>query len=136
MASSRTHRLGRFLWVVVAVLLLIPAVAGAAYGETSGGSAGAARAATGPGAGAPAAATPPLEADDDPETATHRGRPRRGGRPATAVSAPAPASTPPSPACPVRDAAGTPGSGPSTGRQTVPLSRSGELPVRHLVFRC
>ncbi|MFF4955307.1 hypothetical protein [Streptomyces chattanoogensis] len=153
MASSplRGTGLGRFLLAVVVVVLALPVVAGRSYGGY--GSYGQTRGAalSGAASGAPseseygtadgrgAAAATPVALDlheHHPQAGPDRCRPRRGGRSAAAVSAPPPLSTPLSTACPVRDTDGPPGSVPLTGQRAVPLSRSGELPVQHRVFRC
>ncbi|WP_310728739.1 hypothetical protein [Streptomyces sp. N2A] len=62
---------------------------------------------------------------------------RRGGRSTGSLCAPAPSGKAVSTAAPVWTVQGGSAiSAPLTGRQAVPLSRSGELPVHHLVFRC
>ncbi|AJT65288.3 hypothetical protein T261_3623 [Streptomyces lydicus] len=158
MASSplRGTGLGRFLLAVVVVVLALPAIAGRSYGSY-GQTRGATLAGAAPGApsesangttygtaygttyGKGAGAANPVALDlheHHPQAGPDRCRPRRGGRSAAAVSVPPPLSTPLSTACPVRDTDGPPGSVPLTGQRAVPLSRSGELPVQHRVFRC
>lgn len=62
---------------------------------------------------------------------------RRGGRSTGSLCAPVPSGKAVSTAAPVGTVQGGSAiSAPLTGRQAVPLSRSGELPVHHLVFRC
>ncbi|MFJ6748469.1 hypothetical protein ACIQNI_09785 [Streptomyces sp. NPDC091266] len=130
MAKIRVGALCRFLLIVAAVVLALPAAAALpalverapAYGT----------------AGPAASSDVPqaLDATDHPESAADRCQPRRGGRSAPAASAPTPLSTPLSTACSVRPVGGSAVTVPLAARQAVPLSRSGELPVRYGVFRC
>ncbi|MGW7492011.1 hypothetical protein [Streptomyces sp. NPDC054786] len=133
MAKTRVGGLGRLLLIVMAVVLALPALAEGAYGE----SASAARAANGavrPGS----AGTASLASDtsEHPESGGDRCQPRRCGRSTATVSAPTPPVTTVSTTGPVHTGGGLSVTVPLTGRQAVPLSRSGELPVHHLVFRC
>ncbi|MFH8685131.1 hypothetical protein [Streptomyces lydicus] len=134
MAAIQVRGLGRLLLLVVALVLALPLVAGGAYGERAAAPP-VGKGATGaesPGSAAPVASDP----SGHPEAAGDRCQPRRGGRSAATLCAPAPPGTPVSTAGPVRTEGGLRATAPLTGRQAVPLSRSGELPVRHLVFRC
>ncbi|MEU9121157.1 hypothetical protein AB0C96_15105 [Streptomyces sp. NPDC048506] len=134
MAKIRVGRLGRLLLIVVAVVLALPLVANGAYGERA--AAAPARSGTA-GAGSPDTAPTASDAAEHPEKATDRCQPRRSGRSTATVAVPTPSGTPVSTAQRVRTEAGPAGINAAlTGRQAVPLSRSGELPVHHLVFRC
>ncbi|UQA93895.1 hypothetical protein [Streptomyces halobius] len=77
----------------------------------------------------------PARAADEHHGTVHC-RPRHGGRALATVSVPGPLSTPLSTSAPVPEVGGLAVTAPLTGRQAVPLSRSGELPVHHSVFRC
>lgn len=137
MAKIRVGGLGRLLLIVVAVVLALPTFLDGAYGEGAG---------TAParnpvrnnaaGAGALGIAPTASDASEHPDAATDRCQPRRSGRSTATVAAPAPPGTPVSTVEPVRPEGGRGVTTPLTGRQAVPLSRSGELPVQHGVFRC
>lgn len=133
MAKIRVGGLGRLLLIVVAVVLALPTFIDGAYGEG---------AATAPGrnnaAGTGTSGIAPTASDDSehPDSATDRCQPRRSGRSTATVAAPAPPGTPVSTVEPVRPEGGRGVTAALTGRQAVPLSRSGELPVQHGVFRC
>ncbi|MFG2831604.1 hypothetical protein ACGFWI_29730 [Streptomyces sp. NPDC048434] len=133
MAKTRVGGLGRLLLIVMAVVLALPTLAEGAYGE-SASAAPAANGAVRPGP----AGTAPLASDtsEHPEPGGDRCQPRRGGRSTAMVSAPRPPVTTVSTTGPVHTECGLRVTVPLTGRQAVPLSRSGELPVHHLVFRC
>ncbi|MEJ8649784.1 hypothetical protein WKI65_17235 [Streptomyces sp. MS1.AVA.3] len=133
MAKIRVGGLGRFLLIVVAVVLALPALAEGAYGQSP-----AAAPATNGATRAGSAGTTTMASDtsEHPESGSDRCPPRRGGRSTATVSAPTPPVTTVSTAGPVRTDGGLRVTVPLTGRQAVPLSRSGELPVHHLVFRC
>ncbi|MFJ9471704.1 hypothetical protein [Streptomyces caniferus] len=133
MAKIRVGGLGRLLLILVAVALALPLVAGAACGERAAvpsAAAGAGRAEP------PGTAQWGSDLSENPESGSHRCQPRRGGRSAATLSAPPPPLTTVSTAGPVRTAGALTVTVPLTGRRAVPLSRSGELPVHHLVFRC
>ncbi|MFH8571872.1 hypothetical protein [Streptomyces sp. NPDC017993] len=132
MAKVRVGILCRLLAILAAVVLALPALAEGAYGKAVAAAAPA-FAAT---AATPRAAQLAVDAAEHQETGADRCQSRRGGRSAATVSAPAPLSTPLSTATPVRPVSGLAVTVPLTGRQAVPLSRSGELPVRHRAFRC
>ncbi|GES31123.1 hypothetical protein AB0G60_34315 [Streptomyces angustmyceticus] len=133
MAKIRVGGLGRLLLIVVAVALALPLVAHPAYGErtaTRSAAAGDGRAES------PGTARWGSDLSENPESGSDRCQPRRGGRSAATLSAPRPPLTTVSATGPVRAEGALTVTAPLTGRQAVPLSRSGELPVRHLVFRC
>ncbi|MFJ3953651.1 hypothetical protein SLV14_003363 [Streptomyces sp. Je 1-4] len=135
MAKIRVRGLGRLLLIVMAVLLALPLGADGVYGER----ATAAPASTGAGrTGSPGTApwaSDPAETEN-PESGSDRCPPRRDGRSTASVSAPTPPFTTVSTTAPVRTEGGLHLTAPLTGRQAVPVSRSGELPLQHLVFRC
>ncbi|MEU8685031.1 hypothetical protein [Streptomyces sp. NPDC048611] len=132
MAKTRVRGLGRLLLIVMAVLLALPMGAEGVYGERLT----AAPPANGTGRTAPPAPDWTSDPSENPESGGDRCPPRRDGRSSAPVSAPAPPATTVSTAAPVRSRSRLPLAAPLTGRQAVPLSRSGELPVQHLVFRC
>ncbi|MEU8787324.1 hypothetical protein [Streptomyces sp. NPDC048637] len=134
MAKIRVHGLGRLLLIVMAVLLALPMGADGVYGE----SATAAPASNGAGrTGSPGTVPWASDPAENPESGSDRCPPRRDGRSSASVSAPTPPGTTVSTAArPVRTGGGLHLTAPLTGRRAVPLSRSGELPVQHLVFRC
>lgn len=151
MAKTRAGRIGRLLLIVVALVLALPAIAGGAYGESVSATAkSAARSASpdsdSPDSDSPDSVSPDGDSPDDvqwasktsehPESGTDRCRTRHGGRSTATVSAPHPPRTTVSSAGPVRTESGLSVTVPLTGRRAVPLSRSGELPVQHLVIRC
>ncbi|MFE6742135.1 hypothetical protein [Streptomyces tubercidicus] len=130
MTTLRVHGFGRLLLIVMAVLLALPMGAEGVYG---------APAAAAPITGRTAPPAPTSSVSDpaeNPESGSDRCPPRRDGRSSAAVSAPTPPLTTVSTAAPVRTGGGLPLTAPLTGRRAVPVSRSGELPVQHLVFRC
>ncbi|MEW1754190.1 hypothetical protein ACIQU1_35835 [Streptomyces angustmyceticus] len=130
MAKIRVGGLGRLLLIVVAVALALPLVAHPAYGEGT-------RAPSAAGRAEPAGtARWGSDLSENPESGSDRCQPRRGGRSAATLSAPQPPLTTVSTTGPVRAEGALTVTAPLTGRQAVPLSRSGELPVQHLVFRC
>ncbi|RXS83868.1 hypothetical protein EST92_12640 [Streptomyces sp. TM32] len=131
MAKTRAGRIGRLLLLVVALVLALPAVAGGAYGESV--SATAKSAARGD---SPDDAQWASDTSEHPQSGADRCRTRHGGRSTATVSAPQPPRTTVSSAGPVRTESGLSVTVPLTGRRAVPLSRSGELPLRHLVIRC
>lgn len=135
MAKIRVRGLGRLLLIVMAVLLALPLGADGVYGER----ATAAPASTGAGrTGSPGTApwaSDPAETEN-PESGSDRCPPRRDGRSTASVSAPTPPFTTVSTTAPVRTEGGLHLTAPLTGRRAVPVSRSGELPLQHLVFRC
>ena len=134
MTTLQVRGLGRLLLIVVTLVLALPLVAGGTYGERTAAPPAAGNSAAD--AGSPDSAPVASAPSDHPEAAGDRCQPRRGGRSAATLCAPAPPGTPVSTAGPVRTEGGLRVTVPLTGRQAVPLSRSGELPVRHLVFRC
>ncbi|MFJ6602088.1 hypothetical protein [Streptomyces lydicus] len=134
MTTIQVRGLGRLLLIVVTLVLALPLVAGGTYGERAAAPPAAGNSAAG--TGSPGSAPLASDPSDHPEAAGDRCQPRRGGRSAATLCAPAPPGTPVSTAGPVRTEGGLRVTVPLTGRQAVPLSRSGELPVRHLVFRC
>ncbi|QTZ93381.1 hypothetical protein [Streptomyces auratus] len=151
MAKTRAGRIGRLLLIVVALVLALPAIAGGAYGESvSATTKSATRSASpdsdSPDGASPDGASPDGASPDDvqwasktsehPESGADRCRTRHGGRSTATVSAPHPPRTTVSSAGPVRTESGLSVTVPLTGRRAVPLSRSGELPVQHLVIRC
>ncbi|SOE11980.1 hypothetical protein SAMN06272775_2969 [Streptomyces sp. 2323.1] len=146
MAKTRAGRIGRLLLIVVALVLALPAIAGGAYGESVSATAKSAAHSASPGSASPDSDSPDGDSPDDvqwasktsehPESGADRCRTRHGGRSTATVSAPHPPRTTVSSAGPVRTESGLSVTVPLTGRRAVPLSRSGELPVRHLVIRC
>ncbi|MFI1741465.1 hypothetical protein [Streptomyces sioyaensis] len=146
MAKTRAGRIGRLLLIVVALVLALPAIAGGAYGESVSATAKSAARSASPGSDSPDSDSPDGDSPDDvqwasktsehPESGADRCRTRHGGRSTATVSAPHPPRTTVSSAGPVRTESGLSVTVPLTGRRAVPLSRSGELPVRHLVIRC
>ncbi|WP_327704247.1 hypothetical protein OG530_23235 [Streptomyces decoyicus] len=133
MAKIRVGGLGRFLLIVVVVVLALPTLAEGAYGQ-SPAAAPATNGATR--AGSAGTTTTDSDTSEHPESGSDRCQPRRGGRSTATVSAPPPPVTTVSTADRVRTDGGLRVTVPLTGRQAVPVSRSGELPVHHLVFRC
>ncbi|GAU71641.1 hypothetical protein SSP35_65_00020 [Streptomyces sp. NBRC 110611] len=129
-------RIGGFCWlllIVVAAILALPIVADGAYGERTA-------AAPAPRSGTPVTAPMVSSASDDTEStsddtesASDHCPVRRCGR--TTVE---PARS--GPLMSTTEQAWTdsgPGiTAPLTQREAVPLSKSGELPVQHGVFRC
>ncbi|WP_051799257.1 hypothetical protein [Streptomyces sp. NRRL S-337] len=108
------------------------------YGAGESGR-GAGREARRLGEAGPAAGEGPVVGDTfgHPHAAREGCPARRGGRSTGSLCAPAPSGKAVSTAAPVGTVQGGSAiSAPKTGRQAVPLSRSGELPVHHLVFRC
>ncbi|MFI0908477.1 hypothetical protein ACH4TE_33935 [Streptomyces sioyaensis] len=136
MAKTRAGRIGRLLLIVVALVLALPAVAGGAYGESGSATANSAARSASPDSDSPDDAQWASDTSEHPESGADRCRTRHGGRSTTTVSAPHPPRTTVSSAGPVRTGSGLSVTVPLTGRRAVPLSRSGELPVRHLVIRC
>ncbi|REK85661.1 hypothetical protein DY245_36750 [Streptomyces inhibens] len=141
MAKIRVGRLGRLLLIVVAVVLALPTATEGVYGEIAAAARATNRAAgagTGTGSGTGSSGVAPVASDDSehPESGADRCQPRRGGGSTATVTAPTPPGTTVSTAGPVRTEGGLRVTVPLTGRQAVPLSRSGELPVHHRVFRC
>ncbi|MEV5480778.1 MULTISPECIES: hypothetical protein [Streptomyces] len=146
MAKTRAGRIGRLLLIVVALVLALPAIAGGAYGESVSATAKSAARSASPDSDSPDGASPDGASPDDvqwasktsehPESGADRCRTRHGGRSTATVSAPHPPRTTVSSAGPVRTESGLSVTVPLTGRRAVPLSRSGELPVQHLVIRC
>ncbi|MFG2865895.1 hypothetical protein [Streptomyces sioyaensis] len=146
MAKTRAGRIGRLLLIVVALVLALPAIAGGAYGESVSATAKSAARSASPDSDSPDSDSPDGDSPDDvqwasktsehPESGADRCRTRHGGRSTATVSAPHPPRTTVSSAGPVRTESGLSVTVPLTGRRAVPLSRSGELPVRHLVIRC
>ncbi|PBC84165.1 hypothetical protein SAMN05428945_1211 [Streptomyces sp. 2224.1] len=137
MAKIRVRGLGRLLLIVVTVVLALSLGAEAVYGEH----ASAAPAMNGAGRTAPSGTDPrasDTSASEHPESGSDRCPPRRDGRSAASVSAPTPPVTTVSTAGRGRDRTegGLGLTAPLTGRQAVPLTRSGELPLQHAVFRC
>lgn len=133
MAKIQVGRFGRLLLILMAVVLALPIAVDGAYEDHV--AAGPARNSAS-GAGSPGAAALASDASEDPETAAGRCPPRRGGRSTATVCAPAPPGTPVSTAGRARTEGGLAVAASLTGRQARPVSRSGELPVHHLVFRC
>lgn len=134
MAKIRVRGLGRLLLIVMAVLLALPMGAEGVYGERT-----AAAPATSPAGRTGAPGPTPWASDpssEEPESGSDRCPPRRDGRSTAAVSAPTPPLTTVSTAAPARSGGALRLTAPLTGRQAVPVSRSGELPVQHAVFRC
>ncbi|MFG2529058.1 hypothetical protein [Streptomyces sp. NPDC048516] len=135
MAKIRVRGLGRLLLIVVTVVLALSLGTDAVYGEH----APAAPAANGVGRTAPSG-TEPRASDtstaENPESGSDRCPPRRDGRSTASVAAPTPPVTTVSTAGRGRTGGGLRLTVPLTGRQAVPLTRSGELPLRHAVFRC
>ncbi|MFG2290545.1 hypothetical protein ACGFOU_31255 [Streptomyces sp. NPDC048595] len=133
MAKIQVGRFVRLLLILMAVVLALPTAADGAFG-TDAAAAPARHSASGAGS----ASTAPVASDpsEDGEAALGRCLPRRGGRAAATVCVPAPPGTAVSTDAPVRTEGGLRLAAPLTGRQAVPVSRSGELPVHHLVFRC
>lgn len=156
MAKTRAGRIGRLLLIVVALVLALPAIAGGAYGESVSATAKSAARSASPDSDSPDSDSPDSDSPDSdspdgdspddvqwasktsehPESGADRCRTRHGGRSTATVSAPHPPRTTVSSAGPVRTESGLSVTVPLTGRRAVPLSRSGELPVRHLVIRC
>ncbi|MEU7434385.1 hypothetical protein AB0B07_26665 [Streptomyces sioyaensis] len=146
MAKTRAGRIGRLLLIVVALVLALPAIAGGAYGESVSATAKSTARSASPDSDSPDSESPDGDSPDDvqwasktsehPESGTDRCRTRHGGRSTATVSAPHPPRTTVSSAGPVRTESGLSVTVPLTGRRAVPLSRSGELPVQHLVIRC
>ncbi|MFI9078974.1 hypothetical protein ACIGW8_21280 [Streptomyces sioyaensis] len=141
MAKTRAGRIGRLLLIVVALVLALPAIAGGAYGESVSATAKSATRSASPDADSPDGASPDgvqwaSKTSEHPESGADRCRTRHGGRSTATVSAPHPPRTTVSSAGPVRTEGGLSVTVPLTGRRAVPLSRSGELPVQHLVIRC
>ncbi|MFI2190247.1 hypothetical protein [Streptomyces sioyaensis] len=144
MAKTRVGRIGRLLLIVVALVLALPAVAGGAYGESVSATAKSAARSDSPDSDSPDSDSGDSPDDvqwasktsEHPESGADRCRTRHGGRSTATVSAPHPPRTTVSSAGPVRTESGLSVTVPLTGRRAVPLSRSGELPVRHLVIRC
>ncbi|MFG2893751.1 hypothetical protein [Streptomyces sp. NPDC048248] len=132
MAKVRVGVLCRLLAILAAVVMALPALADGTYG----GVAAAAAPAFAASATAPRAAQLAVDAVEHQETGADRCQPRRGGRSTATVPIPAPLSTPLSTTTPVHPVSGLAVTVPLTGRQAVPLSRSGELPVQHRAFRC
>ncbi|MCZ1008244.1 hypothetical protein [Streptomyces lydicus] len=137
MAKIRVRGLGRLLLIVVTVVLALSLGAEAVYGEH----APAAPATNGAGRTAPSGTDPrasDTSASEHPESGSDRCPPRRDGRSTSSVTAPTPPVTAVSTAGRGRE--GTGGglrlTVPLTGRQAVPLMRSGELALQHAVFRC
>ncbi|MEU5214353.1 hypothetical protein [Streptomyces sp. NPDC020742] len=130
MATIRVGGLGRLLLILLAVVLALPLCADGAYGAR--------RTAASSSAGPRSTDAAPVasEGSEHPEVAAHRCPPRRSGRSAATLCAPTPPGTPVSTSEPERTEAGVGIAAPLTGRQAVPVSRSGELPVHHGVFRC
>ncbi|WP_411145728.1 hypothetical protein [Streptomyces sp. x-80] len=134
MAKVRAGRVGRLLLIIAAVVLALSSVGG-------GGRERAAAAALLPEIAADGRVTPRTaqfarDSAEHPEPGVDRCRARRGGRFTAAAGAPSPPAAQPATAGPARTAGGPTVTGPLTGRRAVPLSRSGELPVRHGVVRC
>ncbi|MEX2973916.1 hypothetical protein [Streptomyces sp. C184] len=141
MAKTRAGRIGRLLLIVVALVLALPAIAGGAYGESVSATAKSATRSASPDSDSPDGASPDdvqwaSKTSEHPESGADRCRTRHGGRSTATVSAPHPPRTTVSSAGPVRTESGLSVTVPLTGRRAVPLSRSGELPVQHLVIRC
>ncbi|MCF3148475.1 hypothetical protein [Streptomyces platensis] len=133
MAKIRVRGLGRLLLIVMAVLLALPMDAEGVYGERTP----AAPASSGAGRTGPAGPTPwASDSSENPESGSDRCPPRRDGRSTASVSAPTPPLTTVSTAAPARTGGRLHLTAPLTGRRAVPVSRSGELPVQHAVFRC
>ncbi|TJZ42717.1 hypothetical protein FCH28_32955 [Streptomyces piniterrae] len=140
MAKVRADRLGRLLLIVATIVLALPTVL---HGVRGGVAAltPPALAADSPGhhwepPPGQRAGHPTFSTDGHPDAAAVHCQQRHGGRSPATASAPVPLSTPLSTSAPVRAVGGRAVSAPLTGRQAVPLSRSGELPVHHSVFRC
>ncbi|MFG2225923.1 hypothetical protein [Streptomyces sp. NPDC048644] len=133
---DRTAALVRLLLVAIALILSVPAAPPGTYGAS------AARlvapvAANLPGpSGTSAPRTSAVARDAEEESVGERIQPRRSGRSVAAPSAPTPHSVPLPSSAPVRTAGGLALTASLTARHAVPLARSGELPVRHGVFRC
>ncbi|MEU5546513.1 hypothetical protein AB0G85_29575 [Streptomyces sioyaensis] len=141
MAKTRAGRIGRLLLIVVALVLALPAIAGGAYGESVSATAKSAARSASPDSDSPDGGSPDdvqwaSKTSEHPESGADRCRTRHGGRSTATVSAPHPPRTTVSSAGPVRTESGLSVTVPLTGRRAVPLSRSGELPVQHLVIRC
>ncbi|GAU71653.1 hypothetical protein SSP35_70_00030 [Streptomyces sp. NBRC 110611] len=148
MAKVRVDGLGRLLLIVVSVVLALPTVAGGAYEEHAAAvPARTSAIGAGPRDPAPTGSRDPApmaaDAPDHPKYSADRGHPRhssghprRSSRASVAYAAHGRSVTPVSTAEPVWTDGGTGITAPLTGRQAVPLSRSGELPVHHGVFRC
>ncbi|MFI1161784.1 hypothetical protein [Streptomyces sioyaensis] len=146
MAKTRVGRIGRLLLIVVALVLALPAIAGGAYGESVSATSRSAARSDSPDSDSPDSDSRDSDSRDDtqwasdtsehPASGADRCRTRHGGRSTATVSAPHPPRTTVSSAGPVRTEGGLSVTVPLTGRRAVPLSRSGELPVRHLVIRC
>ncbi|MFF8788466.1 hypothetical protein [Streptomyces sp. NPDC015125] len=137
MAKIRVRGLGRLLLIVVTVVLALSLGADAVYGEH----AAAAPVTSGAGRTAPSGTDPRAsDTSENPESGSDRCPPRRDGRSTASVSAPMPPVTTVSTAGRGRGRGRTEGglslTAPLTGRQAVPLTRSGELPLQHAVFRC
>ncbi|MEV0375796.1 hypothetical protein AB0I10_39740 [Streptomyces sp. NPDC050636] len=133
MAKVRVGVLCRLLGIVAALVLALPTVA---HGVRGGLAALAPPALSATAPAGPRTSQPAVTAHEHPDSVAVHCQQRHGGRSAATVSAPMPLSTPLSTSCPVRTVGGLTVTGPQTGRQAVPLSRSGELPVRHRSFRC
>ncbi|MFD9206420.1 hypothetical protein ACFVZM_09065 [Streptomyces sioyaensis] len=141
MAKTRAGRIGRLLLIVVALVLALPAVAGGAYGESVSATAKSAARSDSSDSDSPDSDSPDdaqwaSNTSEHPQSGADRCRTRHGGRSTATVSAPHPPRTTVSSAGPVRTESGLSVTVPLTGRRAVPLSRSGELPLRHLVIRC
>ncbi|MFF3542162.1 hypothetical protein [Streptomyces platensis] len=133
MAKIRVRGPGRLLLIVMAVLLALPMGAEGVYGERTA----AAPATNGVGRTGPPGPTPwASDSSENPESGSDRCPPRRDGRSTASVSAPTPPLTTVSTAAPARTGDGLHLAAPLTGRRAVPVSRSGELPLQHAVFRC
>ncbi|GAU68968.1 hypothetical protein SSP35_09_02130 [Streptomyces sp. NBRC 110611] len=144
MAKIRIGGLGQLLLIVVAAVLTLT-VADGAYGERAAptsarGGAGSRSAAPVARTTAPVAAPMASGASDDAESTSDdtesTSDPCPVRRCSRSTAEPARSGTLVS-AAEWAEADSGPGiTAPLTGRQAVPLSRSGELPVRHGVFRC
>lgn len=136
MAKIRVRGLGRLLLIVVTVVLALSLGTDAVYGEHAPA---AAPATIGAGRTAPSG-TEPRASDsstaESPESGSDRCPTRREGRSTASVTAPTPPVTTVSTADRGRTEGGLRLTAPLTGRQAVPLTRSGELPLQHAVFRC
>lgn len=136
MAKTRAGRIGRLLLIVVALVLALPAIAGGAYGESVSATAKSAARSDSPDSDSPDDAQWASDTSEHPASGADRCGTRHGGRSTATVSAPHPPRTTVSSAGPVRTESGLSVTVALTGRRAVPLSRSGDLPVRHLVIRC
>ncbi|MFI7101688.1 hypothetical protein ACIBK8_20240 [Streptomyces sp. NPDC050161] len=134
---DRTAALVRLLLVAIAFLLSVPAAPPGTYGASAARPvAPVAANLPGPsGISAPRTSAVAHDAEEE-ESVGERIQPRRSGRSVAAPSAPTPHSVPLPSSAPVRTAGGLALTAPLTARHAVPLTRSGELPVQHGVFRC